>query len=60
MSNDGDNCDTGVRASVSKPTPFIYLDFEKNNKQTHSYTWSPKMLTYSYTAVWFLGSIYCW
>ena len=24
------NCGTSVRASISKPTPFIYLDFEKN------------------------------
>ena len=23
------NCGTGVRASISKPTPFIYLAFEK-------------------------------
>ena len=44
----GDNCGTGVRASISKPTPFIYL-----KKRTHSYTWSSKMLTYSYTAFWF-------
>ena len=26
----GGNCGTGVRASILKPTPFIYLDFEKN------------------------------
>ena len=25
----GGNCGTGVRASISKPTPFIYLAFEK-------------------------------
>ena len=24
------NCGTGVRANISKPTPFIYLAFEKN------------------------------
>ena len=27
----GGNCDTGVRASISKPTPFIYLVFEKTD-----------------------------
>ena len=27
----GDNFDTGLRASVSKPTPFIYLEFEKTD-----------------------------
>ena len=27
----GGNCGTGVRASVSKPTPFIYLAFEKTD-----------------------------
>ena len=32
----GDDCSTGVRASISKPTPFIYLAFEE--KWTHSYT----------------------
>ena len=26
----GGNCGTGVRASASKPTPVIYLAFEKN------------------------------
>ena len=30
------NYGTGVRASISKPTPFIYLAFKK--KKTHSYT----------------------
>ena len=25
----GGNCGTGVRANISKPTPFIYLAFEK-------------------------------
>ena len=25
----GGNCGMGVRASISKPTPFIYLAFEK-------------------------------
>ena len=25
------NCGTGVRASISKPTPFIYLAFEKTD-----------------------------
>ena len=35
---------TGVQASISKFTPFIYLAFEK---QTHSYTCSSKMLTHS-------------
>ena len=44
----GGNCGTGVRANISKPTPFIYLAFEK---QTHSYTLSPEMLIYSYTAL---------
>ena len=29
------NCGKGVRASISKPTPFIYLAFEK---WTHSCT----------------------
>ena len=48
-----------MRASISKPTPFIYLTFEK--KQTHSYIWSSTMLTYSYTALWvFFVPIYCW
>ena len=46
-------------ASISKPTTFIYLAFEKKTKkkqkkQTHSYTWSSKMLTHSYTALWLL------
>ena len=49
------NFGTGVRASISKPTPFIYLAFEK---RTHSYTWSSKMLTYSYTALWFFEPIF--
>ena len=46
----GGNCGTGVRASISKPTPFpfIYIAFEK---QTHSYTRSSEMLTHSYTAL---------
>ena len=26
-------CGRGVRASISKPTPFIYLAFEKQNKK---------------------------
>ena len=26
----GGNCSTGAGASISKPTPFIYLAFEKN------------------------------
>ena len=30
MGGNGDNFGTGVRASISKPTPFIYLTFEKN------------------------------
>ena len=46
----GVNCGAGVRAKISKPTPFIYLAFEK---RTHSYTWSSKMLTYSYIVLWF-------
>ena len=41
-----------MRASISKPTPHIYLAFEK--KQTHSYTWSSEMLTYSYSALYLL------
>ena len=42
----------GVRASVSKPTPFIYLTFEKNPKKTKKkktkriHTLSSEMLTY--------------
>ena len=36
---------------------FIYLAFEKS---THSYTWSSKMLTYSYTGLCFSVPIYCW
>ena len=35
-----DNCGTGVRASILKPTPFIYLTSEK---RTHSYTRSSEM-----------------
>ena len=27
----GGNCGTGVRASISKPTPIIYLAFEKTD-----------------------------
>ena len=27
----GGNCGSGVRASISKPTPFIYLAFEKTD-----------------------------
>ena len=27
----GDKCGTGVRASISKPTAFIYLAFEKTD-----------------------------
>ena len=27
----GDNFGTGVRASISKPAPFIYLAFEKTD-----------------------------
>ena len=27
----GDNVGTGVRASISKPTPFIYLAFENTD-----------------------------
>ena len=53
-----DNFGTGVRASISKPTPFIYLVFEK--KWTHSYTRSSEMLTHSYTTRWFFVPIYCW
>ena len=29
-------------------------------KWTHSCTWSSKILSYSYTALWFLVPIYCW
>ena len=53
----GGNCGMGVRARISKPTPFIYLAFEKS---THSYTRSSKMLTYSYTGLCFSVPIYCW
>ena len=49
----------GVRAIISKSTPFVYLAFEKK-KPTHSYTWSTEMLIYSYTAFWFFVLIYCW
>ena len=41
----------GLRANISKTTPFIYLALKK---QTRSYTWSSEMLTYSYTALRFL------
>ena len=51
------NFGTGVPASISKPTPFIYLAFWPLKKRTHSYTWSSKMLTYSYTALWFLNPV---
>ena len=47
----GIKCGTGVRTSISKPTSFIYMTFEK---RTHSYTWSSETLTYSYSALWFL------
>ena len=51
------NFGTGVRASISKPTPF---NTWPSKKRTHSYTWSSKMLTYSYTALWFFVPIFCW
>ena len=47
----GGNCGTGVQASISKPTQFIYLAFEKMDP---SYTWSSEMLPYSCTAFWLL------
>ena len=31
VGGNGDNFGTGVRANVSKPTPFIYLAFEKTD-----------------------------
>ena len=31
VGGNGDNCGTCVRASISKPTPFIYLAFEKTD-----------------------------
>ena len=49
---------TGVQASISKPTSFIYLAFEKMAGPTHSYTWSSKVLTYSYTALLFFETIF--
>ena len=48
--NEG-NCGMGVRASISKPTQFIYLTLKK---RTHSYTRSSEMLTHLYTALCFL------
>ena len=33
----GDNFRTGVRVSISKPTPFIYLAFEKNDPSIYKY-----------------------
>ena len=39
--SEGCNCGTDMRASISKPTPFIYLAFEKN---THS--WNVDLFIY--------------
>ena len=44
----GGNCGTGVQASTSKPTTFIYTVFEEIYL---SYTSSSEMLTYSFTAL---------
>ena len=41
----GGNFGTGVRASISKPTLFIYLAFEKRTQ----YTRSSEIMTHSYT-----------
>ena len=40
---------------VFRNLPYSYTwPLKKNKKQTHSYTWSSKMLTHSYTALWLL------
>ena len=44
------NFGTGVRASISKPMPFIYLAFEKKDAFIYLIT---QKLTYSYTALCF-------
>ena len=44
------NCGTGRQASISKPTPFIYLVFEKNRPIQIRLS---EMLIYSYTALCF-------
>ena len=56
--NLGGNCGTGVRSSVSKPTPFIYMAFEKTNpfiylivQNVYLFIYCPMIFWYPFIAV---------
>ena len=42
----GGNCGTGVRASILKPTPFIYLAFDKKDLFIYLIIWNDDLFIY--------------
>ena len=51
------NCGTGVRASISKPTPFIYLAFEKTGPFIYLIVRNVDLFIY---CLLIFIPIYCW